>query len=101
MVFVIATVLLAFRSVYIKPLEIQSARFSILPPEKTTLRSQLAPSPDGHSLAFVATSADGKDSLWVRSVDSLSARQLPELTMPNSPSGHPTAVSLDSSRKTS
>ena len=33
-------------------------------------------SPDGRRLAFVATTAEGKDLLWVRSLDTLSAQAL-------------------------
>jgi len=53
-------------------------KFSLLPPEKATMRRasdipQL--SPDGRRLAFAAT-VDGKDTLWVRELDSLNARSL-------------------------
>jgi len=52
-------------------------RFTILPPEKTTLAfddPQL--SPDGRRLAFLGTT-EGRTRLWVRSFDSLAARPLP------------------------
>jgi len=34
-------------------------------------------SPDGHQIAFAATSAEGKTLLWVRSLDTLAAQALP------------------------
>ena len=53
-------------------------RMSILPPERTTLPANGVPalSPDGRKLAFVAN-GPGKTSLWVRDLDSLTARELP------------------------
>ena len=53
------------------------AKVSVLPPEKATLNNASLPavSPDGRHLAFVAT-MDGKDTLWVRDLDSLAARAL-------------------------
>jgi serine/threonine protein kinase len=51
---------------------------SILPPERTTLPANGVPalSPDGRKLAFAAN-GPGKTSLWVRDLDSLTARELP------------------------
>ncbi len=58
-------------------------RFSILPPEKTMFTppgdfstAQFALSPDGRSLAFVASSFGGQPLLWVRSLDNLNAVSL-------------------------
>ncbi|MBI3668115.1 MAG: serine/threonine-protein kinase [Acidobacteria bacterium] len=59
------------------PLEARPIRFSISPPEKTTLAGSIAVSPDGKQLAFVTTSPDGSTSLWVRPFASLTARALP------------------------
>jgi serine/threonine protein kinase len=68
------------------PQDAQTVRFFISPPETWTLTRQLgltgsppnplAVSPDGHRLALVATSADGKTLLWVRSLDTLNAQAL-------------------------
>jgi hypothetical protein len=58
-------------------------RSFILPPEKATLHlsgfgaGPVAVSPDGLSLVFAAKTPDTKDLLWIRSLDTLSARSLP------------------------
>jgi eukaryotic-like serine/threonine-protein kinase len=51
-------------------------RSSIPPPEKTAFSSPVAISPDGRRLAFGASTADGKNQLWVRSLDTLLAQPL-------------------------
>jgi Tol biopolymer transport system component/predicted Ser/Thr protein kinase len=58
-------------------------RFTVPPPGKTTfevvnnvISSVPALSPDGRHLAFVANE-DGRNSLWVRDLDSMAARALP------------------------
>jgi serine/threonine protein kinase len=54
-------------------------RLSLPPPEKGSFSLDYnipAVSPDGRHVAFVANS-EGKSALWVRDLDSLSARQLP------------------------
>ena len=53
---------------------------SMLPPEQTTLERGEAPqiSPDGRHVAFVAADRLGRNGLYVRSRDSLTARALPE-----------------------
>jgi Tol biopolymer transport system component len=57
--------------------ETRAVRSFILPPKKTNFMGggNLAISPDGRRLAFVAA-ADGASQLWVRSLDSLSAQSL-------------------------
>ncbi len=58
------------------PLVLQA---SLLAPEKSQFNFNAGPmalSPDGRRLAFVATSSDGKDLLWVRPLNSLSAQPL-------------------------
>jgi len=58
-------------------------RSAILSPEKTIFRfigndaGPVAVSPDGRTLAFVAADSSGKNTLWVRPLDSLVARSLP------------------------
>ena len=56
---------------------VQSARFTISPPESTALAGSIALSPDGNQLAFVTTDAKGSTWLWVRPIDSLRGRMLP------------------------
>jgi Tol biopolymer transport system component len=54
-------------------------RVSILAPENNAFKPfDLAISPDGSKLAFVATDAAGKSQLWVRPLESLSAQPLAE-----------------------
>ncbi len=56
----------------------RAVKLSILPPEKGAfIPGMIALSPDGGRLAFVATGADGKNLLWIRSLDALEARPLP------------------------
>ena len=65
-----------------KPVEAPLVRFTISPPEKTTFTiggAAVRPpaiSPDGRRLLFKATSQEGRDQLWVRSLDSFDARPL-------------------------
>jgi eukaryotic-like serine/threonine-protein kinase len=87
-VFAAAAVLLALTTFFLgvayfrHPLsDARSVRVSILPPENTSFMSGIldigyALSPDGTRLAFVAQSASGKTSLWVRPLDSLTAQAL-------------------------
>ena len=59
--------------------EIEPSEFVILPPEKASFGSDVesyAISPDGRRLVFVASGADGTSVLWVRPLDSLTARPL-------------------------
>ncbi len=63
--------------------ETRAIRSYILPPEKATFNflgptaGPLAVSPDGRSLVFSATAADGKNLLWVRPLNGLAAQALP------------------------
>jgi len=54
----------------------QVIRFEVLAPEKASVSSQPALSPDGRMLAFAAVGADGHQLLWVRNLDTLEARSL-------------------------
>ncbi|MFI5166475.1 MAG: protein kinase [Thermoanaerobaculales bacterium] len=56
--------------------ELPLTRFTVPAPEKSTFAGSLALSPDGRTLAFIATSG-GATSLWLRTLDSLSPRVLP------------------------
>src|SRR5256885_7353922 len=76
-VLLIAALALAF--LYIRRPRTESAsavRFSINTPEKVLGFGQLAVSPDGHNLVFVAN-VEGKDQLWLRPLGSFTARPLP------------------------
>jgi eukaryotic-like serine/threonine-protein kinase len=65
-----------------KPMNLVSARFDLTLPEGTgdsalVSAPQAVPSPDGRYLAFIAREArTGKNYLWVRPLDSLSAQRL-------------------------
>jgi Tol biopolymer transport system component len=52
-------------------------RFTLSAPEKTTLAPDLALSPDGRQLVYVA-GLEGRENLWIRPLDALKARLLPE-----------------------
>jgi len=54
-------------------------RFTVAAPEGSRLSRLPSPavSPDGRRLVFVATSSSGTESLWIRSLDSLTVTQLP------------------------
>ncbi len=64
------------------PVAERDVRASILAPEKATFRffgSSAGPpalSPDGRLLAFVATTSDGTDLIWIRPLNALSAQPL-------------------------
>ena len=59
------------------PVEAPAIRLSIVPPDKTRLfRTPPAVSPDGRQIVFAATSGEGKSQLWLRPLDSLTARPM-------------------------
>jgi len=61
------------------PAEIDRVTLSVALPEgQMGFGGSFALSPDGRYLAFAATGADGRISLWVRPLDTLTARRLPE-----------------------
>ena len=63
------------------PAEVRTVRSFILPPEKSSfdfsvrIGSNIAVSPDGRRLAFVAA-VEGKQLLWIRSLESVSVQAL-------------------------
>jgi Tol biopolymer transport system component/predicted Ser/Thr protein kinase len=65
-----------------KPVEIGMARFTLAPPEGAILTvnapngPQVAVSPDGRQIAFIADQGGTTRSLWVRPLGSLSAQKL-------------------------
>jgi serine/threonine protein kinase/Tol biopolymer transport system component len=60
------------------PISAPTLRFLVYPPENSSINAaaDAALSPDGSHLAFVAADMTGKEILWVRSFDSLTARPL-------------------------
>jgi serine/threonine protein kinase len=64
------------------PPVLPSINASLIPPQKYLYNSDfggnLALSPDGTMLAFVAADSTGKSTLWIRPLNSSSPRQLPE-----------------------
>jgi Tol biopolymer transport system component/predicted Ser/Thr protein kinase len=70
---------LAFAHFREKPAEMPVMRLSIAPPEKYRFHGETPPavSPDGRQLVFAATSDERKSQLWLRPLDSLTARPLP------------------------
>ncbi|HLL74585.1 MAG TPA: protein kinase [Pyrinomonadaceae bacterium] len=55
----------------------ETMRFTLPVPDGAIYGDSLALSPDGSRLAFVAIGGAGLPSLWVRALDSVSARELP------------------------
>ncbi len=80
--FALAAAVVSFLYFRERPQERPVARFTILPPEKTSFRFDVQPyglpalSPDGRRLVFGARSEDGTSRLWVRSLDSMTAQPL-------------------------
>jgi eukaryotic-like serine/threonine-protein kinase len=73
-------VLLSFVHFRAAPREtIESQRFQVPLPDKVVLQGNRAfsLSPDGRALAFPGTSADGTTRIWVRTLDTLDAKPLP------------------------
>jgi serine/threonine protein kinase len=70
-----------------EPAEAPTMRFVVSPPDGWSLASgsrfggvatsPLAVSPNGRFIALLARNAEGRDRLWVRSLDTLAARELP------------------------
>jgi serine/threonine-protein kinase len=69
---------------------------SILPPADGSFGEQqsLALSPDGRQLAFVFATTNGSQSLWIRSLDKIDAKQLPGSTGADIPFWSPDGRSL-------
>jgi eukaryotic-like serine/threonine-protein kinase len=59
-----------------KPPALEPMRFEIALPPKTSL-NEFAVSPDGRKIALNVRGANGHNSLWLRMMDSLEARELP------------------------
>ena len=80
-IFAVLTLLLTLAAVYFRtaPDLPQSTWSSILPPENTRFAYFAGPvtvSHDGRKLAFVATTSEGQDVVWMRSLDAPNAKAL-------------------------
>jgi Tol biopolymer transport system component len=73
-------VALPFAIAYLRqtPVDKRAVRLSIPTPNLTGIVDDFALSPDGGRLAFSATDSSGKERLWLRQLDSLTLRPLPE-----------------------
>jgi serine/threonine protein kinase len=69
----------AFLALYLRPAQKEEAhavRLTIPPPPRGVV-STLSVSPDGRRVVYGAPNAEGKQVLWVRSLDSITAQPLP------------------------
>ena len=87
---VAACIIIGFAVWYLKPAparpDARAVRFFVSPPENWTFAelvsstvlstASLVVSPDGHRIAFVAKSADGRTLLWVRPLETIAAQAL-------------------------
>jgi eukaryotic-like serine/threonine-protein kinase len=87
MAFCVATIAPLIRYVREQPVPTERVEFVIVPPEDGAFSCdglsgsnipspQLAVAPAGRRLAFIASTADGRPRLWVRSFDAVTARPL-------------------------
>jgi Tol biopolymer transport system component len=60
-----------------RPAVAAPVRFQLLPPQQTVFGTTGVLSPDGRRIAFEAPGPDGRNLLWVRSLDALDARPFP------------------------
>jgi Tol biopolymer transport system component len=60
-----------------QPKDLSLLRLSIVPEGETRITGQLALSPNGKSMAFVAKTLSGETNLWVRSTGWANAKRLP------------------------
>ena len=72
----------------------QAMRFQIELPEKTNFLTQLSISPDGRHLTFTTVAEDGSTHLWLRDLDSLESRELPNTDGASSPFWSPDSHSI-------
>ncbi len=78
-----------------QPIAQRAIHFQIQAPEKMKFAdSPELVSPDGRTIVFEASSADGKSSLWVRPLDTDTARPLPGTERPGSWTWSPNSRSL-------
>jgi Tol biopolymer transport system component len=88
---------LAFVHFRESPSELQAVGFSLEPPPDTTFANiygAFASSPDGQSFVFAAATRAGGTALWLRRLDSMTARPLPGTENGNFPTWSPDSKSL-------
>src|SRR5207244_7401918 len=73
-----------------------AARFLIPPPEKADYVGSPVISPDGRLILFGVRAASGKESLWIRQLDSLDAHPLAGTELVNQPFWSPDSRSIGS-----
>jgi Tol biopolymer transport system component len=84
----LTTMAFVLQSAREQPVAAEPVQFVIMPPEGGAFSGdglagtnppgpQLAIAPDGRHLALIASTADGRPRLWVRSLDTIAARALP------------------------
>jgi serine/threonine protein kinase len=66
----------------------------LLPPENSYLTGGVALSPDGHTLAFVATDANGDRQLWIRQLDASRAQPIEGTTGASDPFFSPSGTEV-------
>ena len=101
LVFALAGLVLGIAYLHHPANDALSVRSSILPPANASFVNGLAPSgyalsPDGTRLVFSAQSAEGKTSLWMRSLNSITPQELAGTKTAASRSGPLTACGLAS-----
>lgn len=77
--------------------ELQPVQFSVEPPKGTHYPNAVAAavvSPDGKTLAFIASTADVQRQIWIRPIGSLAARPLPNTEGSAEPFWSPDSQSL-------
>jgi serine/threonine protein kinase len=72
-----STLVLGFVHFRETPTPDAAVRFEVLPPDDSRFNANAVISPDGGHLAFSAPGPDGVSMLWLRALDSTSARPLP------------------------
>ncbi len=74
----LVAVLLAFLYLQRPVPDMRLAILSIPPPKDSSFSNSIAISPDGSKIAFIAAAPNGSSALWVRSLDSLNSRIIPQ-----------------------
>src|SRR5262245_53717048 len=73
----IAAVIVAVMHFREPPSDARPVRFQIVPPDRAQFTNSIVLSPDGERFVFTAPGPDGRPFLWLQSLNSLEARQVP------------------------